>query len=170
MITCFQVLLNTHSTHWWQQAWFTSITEEKWSLFYPQISWITSFSKYMLGWLLQSSYSLQGLWTGKPHHTLCPWDSPGRDHRSGLAMASLGGSSWPRDWTPVSCLLRAWFFTSSHLGSPSCFHWRKNCVYCRAEEARENLSFSRRRRIWGPCCADCTVRSSGLWVCRPLPF
>ena len=38
----------------------------------------------------------------QPTRLPCPWDSPGKN--TGVVSHSLlQGSTWPRDWTPVSC-------------------------------------------------------------------
>ena len=49
----------------------------------------------------------------QPARRLCPWDFPGKNTRV-VGMSSSKGSSWPRDWTVVSCssCIACRFFTS----------------------------------------------------------
>ena len=53
------------------------------------------------------------LWTAACQ-AFCPWDSPGKN--TGLVAISFSrGSSWPRDWTQVSCTAGG-FFTAKPPG------------------------------------------------------
>ena len=40
---------------------------------------------------------------------LCPWDSSGRNTGMGIHSFLQWGSSWPRDWTGVSCIAGRFF-------------------------------------------------------------
>ena len=53
----------------------------------------------------------------KPARHLYPWDSPGKN--TGVAMPSSRVSSWPRDWTRVSCrsCIAGGFFIADPQGS-----------------------------------------------------
>ena len=51
-----------------------------------------------------------------PARLVCPWDFPGKKTRVGC-HSHLQGSSWPRDWTHVSCIVR-YSLPLSHQGSP----------------------------------------------------
>ena len=44
----------------------------------------------------------------QPTRLLCPWDFPGKDTGMGCHSFSRG-SSWPRDWTQVSCTAGRFF-------------------------------------------------------------
>jgi len=46
-----------------------------------------------------------GLW---PARLLCPWDAPGKN-LEWIAIPFSKGSSWPRDWTQVSCITGRFF-------------------------------------------------------------
>ena len=65
---------------------------------------------------------------GRPTRLLCPWNSPGKKYWSGLPFPSPGGSSWPSDWTHVSCtgrwVLYGWatHFTFNFLLTASGLH------------------------------------------------
>ena len=52
----------------------------------------------------------------QPTRLLCPWDFPGKNTGVGCHSFSRG-SSWPRDWTLVSCIGRQVLY-HCHLGSP----------------------------------------------------
>ena len=64
---------------------------------------------------LVMSYSLwpDGL---QPTRLLRPWDFPGKSTGVGCHFLSRG-SSWPRDWTQVSCISGQIFYHLSHQGS-----------------------------------------------------
>ena len=51
-----------------------------------------------------------------PARLLCPWDFPGKNTRMGCHFFSRG-FSWPRDWTPFSCIAGG-FFTTGPPGKP----------------------------------------------------
>ena len=53
-----------------------------------------------------------------PAKLLCPWGSPGKNTGVGILKIpiSFRGSSWPRDWTRVSCTAGSFF--TSYQGSP----------------------------------------------------
>ena len=47
-------------------------------------------------------------WTVTRQAPLCPWNSPGKNTGVG-GHSLLQGSSWPRDWTRVSCIAGRFF-------------------------------------------------------------
>ena len=49
------------------------------------------------------------------HQAPCPWDNPGKSILQWVAISSSKGSSWPRDWTSVSC--------GFHIGRWILYHW-----------------------------------------------
>ena len=55
-------------------------------------------------------------WTVTHQAPLCPWNSPGKNTGVG-GHSLLQGSSWPRDWTRVSCIAGR-FFTIRAMSAP----------------------------------------------------
>ena len=56
-----------------------------------------------------------------PHGLYSPWNSPGQN--TGMGSLSLSsGSSWPRNWTGVSCIAGR-FFTNWAMGKPLLSLW-----------------------------------------------
>ena len=78
-------------------------------------------------WSLQLCRTLWSLWTVAHHAPL--WDSPVRIPEW-VAMPSSRGSSWPGEWTSISCVfcIEGEFFTAELLGKPNLDNkrWKKN--------------------------------------------
>ena len=91
---------------------------------------------------------------GLPTRLFCPWNSPGKKYCSGLHFLLQGGggavSSWPRDWTHVSCIghrvLYGWVtnFTFNFFLTISGLH----------------ITFS----TWVLCCQHSTMYLPGMWL------
>ena len=84
----------------------------------------------------------------RPVRLFYPWDSPGRN--TGVGSFSRG-SSQPRDWTQVSCIVGR-FFTV----------WATRGVHCQGQEMR-------RIRLWGRTADQTWSTETQLWlILQPL--
>ena len=98
------------------------------------------------------------LWSHRLQHVrlLYPWDCPGKNTAVGC-HSLLQGSSQPRDWTGVSCIVGRFFYHLSHQGSPlpkiflplplyikqSEFTWMKDTskikIFCHVTKQKSNI-------------------------------
>ena len=69
-----------------------------WSQGVSCLQWLTFCCLVVKSCQLFSTHGLQ------PTRLLCPWDFSSRNTEMGISFAR--GSSWPRDWTPDSCIGR----------------------------------------------------------------
>ena len=105
----------------------------------------------------------------KPTRLLCPWDSPGKN--TGLDfMPSSRGSSWPRDWTSISCvhllhcrqILYHWA-----TGEPQVLSWENNFIcaqYCLQHVLVPSITRVNFTRMWGELTFVArTFRATNQW-------
>ena len=80
-----------------------------------------------------------------PPGSSVPWDSPGK-HTGWVVMPSPRGSSWPKDWTCVSCVscIAGGFFTSEPL-------WKPNTHSRCARNACRWPNFLIHQHVWHTC-------------------
>ena len=69
-------------------------------------------------WMKMKVLVAQSCLTLVPARLLCPWDFPDKNTEVGRHSISRG-SSWPRDWNPVSCIAGRCFTVWATRGSRS---------------------------------------------------